>query len=341
MKYDIYAIGNALVDTEIEVSDQFLADNGIAKGEMTLVDEARQAALVAALNSHNQHHQRASGGSACNTVVGASQLGAKAYYACRVADDDTGRFFVSALTQAGVDTNMQLLIPGGTSGKCLVMVTPDAERTMNTFLGISETVSAEDLDWQAVQDSRYVYIEGFLVTSDAARAATLKLRDTAKAAGGKVALTFSDPAMARFFAPGLTEMLGDGVDVLFCNREEAELFTGESTPEAALEKLKGYARSVVMTCGPQGALIYEQGETHKVAGEKVDAIDTNGAGDAFAGAYLFGLCQGFSAELAGELASMSAAQVVSQFGPRLSAADQQAVYQNFLARHPQLAAKLA
>src|SRR5690606_24324232 len=217
-RYHLYAIGNALVDTELEVSDDFLARMEIGKGMMTLVDEARQAALVEALNSGGVLHRRASGGSACNTVVAARYFGANTYYACKVADDETGNFFVDDLRAAGVDTNMMNGgRPQGVSGKCLVMVTPDAERTMNTFLGISETVSVTELDEDAIRASEFVYIEGYLVTSDSGRAAAIRLRELAEQHGVRTALTFSDPAMTKFFRDGLEQMLGNGVDLLFCN----------------------------------------------------------------------------------------------------------------------------
>ena len=173
-RYAIYASGNALVDTEVEVSDAFLDRMGIGKGIMTLVDEARQHELVAALNSETRVHRRASGGSACNTAVAAQYFGARTFYACRVADDDTGHFFVDDLRAAGVDTNMASNKSTGVSGKCLVMITPDAERTMNTFLGISETLSVDELDVAAVEKSHYVYIEGYLVSSTTGRAAAAR-----------------------------------------------------------------------------------------------------------------------------------------------------------------------
>lgn len=317
-RYHLYALGNALVDTEIEVSDDFLQRMGIGKGMMTLVDRPRQEELLTAINGTGVRHKRASGGSACNTVVAARYFGASAYYACKVADDEDGAFFVHDLSVAGVDTNMNGNRAAGVTGKCLVMVTPDAERSMNTFLGVSETVSETELDEAVIRDSEYVYIEGYLVTSDNSRGAAVRLREMAEAHGVRTAMTFSDPAMTRFFRDGLEQMLGNGVDLLFCNEDEAKLFTGKDTLEAAMDSLMQVSRSLVVTCGARGAVAWDGNDVHRIPAHPVTAVDTNGAGDMFAGAFLYGVTHGYGFELAGRLASVASARVVSDFGPRLA-----------------------
>jgi sugar/nucleoside kinase (ribokinase family) len=329
-RYDLYAIGNALVDTEIEVTDSFLERMDIGKGMMTLVDEDRQHELVTALNHESRIHRRASGGSACNTAVAAAYFGARAYYACRVANDDTGQFFVDDLRAAGVDTNMTGEKPDGVSGKCLVMITPDAERTMNTFLGISETVGDEAVIPDAVAASRFAYIEGYLVTSPSARRAAIRLRDTARSLGVRTAMTFSDPAMVQFFADGLREMIGEGVDILFCNETEALGFTGTDNLDAAMDQLKHSANTLVITRGAQGARLWDGTQVIDIAPFPVKAVDTNGAGDMFAGAFLYALSQNHDFATAGKLASAAAARVVSDFGPRLPAAEHLAIRRDIL-----------
>ena len=207
-QYQVYGIGNALVDTEVEVSDEFLAKMSVEKGVMTLVDEARQQELVASLQQQEFVVKHASGGSAANTIIGAQYFGAKTYYGFRVADDTDGRFYVEDLNAAGVAHNGNTVVNAPLpTGKCLVMVTSDAERTMNTCLSISEQVSVDDLNPEAIASSEYVYLEGYLVTSDTGRAAAIKMRELAEAAGVKTALTFSDPAMVEFFKDGLNDML--------------------------------------------------------------------------------------------------------------------------------------
>ncbi len=319
-QYQVYGIGNALVDTEVEVSDAFLAQRSIEKGVMTLVDASRQQELVDSLQQQEFAVKHASGGSAANTIIGAQYFGAKTYYGFRVADDTDGRFYVEDLNAAGVAHNGNTVgnapLP---TGKCLVMVTADAERTMNTCLSISEQVSVEDLNPEAIASSEYVYLEGYLVTSDTGRAAAIKMRELAEAAGVKTALTFSDPAMVEFFKDGLNDMLGDGVDLLFCNEQEAINWAEASDVMAAAEKIKTVAKAFVITLGANGALVFDGDHFIEVAPHKTTAVDSNGAGDMFAGAFLYAITSGRSFSEAGRFASMSAAKVVSQFGPRLQA----------------------
>jgi fructokinase len=317
-RFDVYAIGNALVDVEYRVTDDFLARHGISKGQMTLVEEAPQRALIAALDSEFGMEKRASGGSAANSIIAVAAFGGKSFYSCKVANDGTGDFYVHDLHAAAVSSNLKPEREAGTSGTCVVMVTPDSERTMHTFLGITSDVAVSELVPAALAASQWLYLEGYLVSSDSARAAVLEARRQARAAGVKIALTFSDPAMVRFFKPGLAEMLDDGVDLLFCNEEEACLWSDASSVTTALENLKAIAQQIVITRGKDGALIWDGAQTITIAPTPTNPVDSNGAGDMFAGAYLFGLTRGWSATQAGNLASRAAAAVVSQFGPRLA-----------------------
>lgn len=316
-RYHIYGIGAALVDTEIEVTNSDLLNLNIDKGVMTLVDEERQHQLINALSDHLVASKRASGGSAANTIIGASYFGADNFYSCKVANDDNGRFYLEDLKAAGVDYHHNGELHDGITGKCLVMITPDAERTMNTYLGISETVSVNELHETAVANSQFAYIEGYLVTSETGRAAAIRLREVAEANGTKTAISLSDPAMVEFFKDGLEQMIGEGVDLLFCNAAEAMSFTGTENLEAAAEALKGYTKTFAITCGAEGALVFDGKKSQKIAPHSVQAIDTNGAGDMFAGAFLYAITHGHDFQRAGELASLASATVVSQFGPRL------------------------
>ena len=207
--YDIYGIGAALVDTEIEVTDLDLADLEIDKGVMTLVDEERQRELISALSTHLVASKRASGGSAANSIIAASYFGARNFYSCRVASDDNGQFYLDDLSAAGVDYHNRNGSSEGITGKCLVMITADAERTMNTFLGTSEHISEDDIDIEALTQSKYAYIEGYLVTSATGRPAAIRLRELAEENNVKTALSLSDPAIVNYFHEGLTEMIGE------------------------------------------------------------------------------------------------------------------------------------
>jgi sugar/nucleoside kinase (ribokinase family) len=318
-QFHIYGLGAALVDTEITVSDDDLRAMGVEKGVMTLVDEERQHTLMAHLHDRLVASQKASGGSAANTVIAASYFGCRTVYSCKVADDVLGRFYIDDLRAAGVTYPAHIVPSSGITGKCLVMITPDAERTMNTFLGISGELSESELDLDAVAQSQFAYIEGYLVTSPTGRAAAIKLRQHAELHGTQTVLSLSDPAMVQFFRDGLLEMIGDGVDLLFCNRDEAMQFTQASSFDAAVDGLKKYAKRFAITCGGEGAVIFDGEQRIQVAATPITAVDTNGAGDMFAGAFLYAIAQGKDYEAAGKFASMAAARVVSQFGPRLRA----------------------
>lgn len=315
-RYHVYGLGAALVDTEIEVTDEFLSQASIEKGLMTLVDEARQGELMQLMQDHLVGSKRSSGGSACNSIIAASYFGAKTFYSCRVANDDNGQFFHHDTQAAGVTTKSDSL-PEGTTGKCLVMITPDAERTMNTFLGISETLSEIDLDEEAIAQSEYVYLEGYLVTSPTGKQAAIKAREIAEQKGIKTSISLSDPGMVQFFGEGLQEMIGNQVDLLFCNKDEALGWTETDDIEAAAEAMKRSAKSFAITLGKEGALVFDGESMSRVPGQSVDAIDTNGAGDMFAGAFLYAITHGQSYTEAAALANRAAAQVVSQYGPRL------------------------
>ena len=328
-QYHIYGLGAALVDTEIEVTDANLAELKVEKGLMTLVDEARQAELLNGLTGQLVHAKLASGGSACNSVVAASYFGAKGFYSCKISNDQHGDIFLADLAAANVASNFDAQDrPQGVTGKCLVLITPDAERSMNTFLGISETLSTEQLDEDAIANSEYVYIESYLVTSPTGRAAAIKAREVAEANGVKTALSFSDPAMVEFFNDGVKEMLGDGVDLVFCNEDEALAFAKTSDMDTAIEAIKAVAKTFAITRGAKGAVVFDGESLIEIAPNTVKAVDTNGAGDMFAGAFLYGLSQGWDFAKAGALASKASAEVVSGYGPRLAPEKHQQILQS-------------
>ncbi|MCZ6829932.1 MAG: adenosine kinase [Gammaproteobacteria bacterium] len=328
--YKLYGLGNALVDTEIQVEDQELLEMGVEKGLMTLVDEERQQQLSEHLQGHLVTASRASGGSAANTVIAAARFGAPTFYSCKVANDDNGDFYLRDLEAAGVEHNWQSPREAGITGSCLVLISPDAERSMNSFLGISESMSSEQLVPEAIESSEYLYIEGYLVTSPSGRAAAVQARETAEAAGVKTALSFSDPGMVEFFKDGLQEMLGQqGVDLLFCNEVEARTWSRSDNLDDTVAALKQVARSFAITLGARGALVFDGEQLHEIESHPVQAVDSNGAGDMFAGAFLYALGAGHDHAKAGRFASLAAARIVSRFGPRLSASEHDQVRAEF------------
>lgn len=331
-KYNVYGIGNALVDMEFEVKDAFFNEHKIEKGRMTLVEEERQDYLLKALG--NLALKRQCGGSAANTVIAVAQMGGKCFYSCKVANDAAGDFYAEDLKESGVDSNLTAKRPPGTTGKCLVMVTEDAQRTMNTFLGITSTFSDQELNLEALKNSEYLYIEGYLVASPTGQAAAVKARELAEQHNIKTALTFSDPAMVQFFRDGMKKMLGPkGVDLLFANEDEALAFAGTHNLLEAREKLKTVARTFVITRGENGAIIFDGDTFIDIEPFKVKAVDSNGAGDMFAGAFLYGITHGHTYASSGKLASAAASRVVSQYGPRLKwHQTQEVLHQIFPAR---------
>ncbi|MGJ8689275.1 MAG: adenosine kinase [Gammaproteobacteria bacterium] len=316
--FDVYSIGNALVDQEFEVDDRFFIDSGIEKGFMTLIDEDKQQELLDLLMARYGLKKRAGGGSAANSIYALSQFGGKAFFSCKVANDEPGQFYMQELGDNNVETNLSAEREVGTTGRCLVMVTPDAERTMLTALGISQLVSVTELNHDAIKASTYAYTEGYLVTSPSAKSAVLEMKRVAKAAGVKFAMTFSDPAMVEYFSEGINEFIGEGVDLLFSNEQEAMLWSGADTIEAACQALEKVATQFVVTRGALGARLYDGERYIDINAHKVRAIDSNGAGDMFSGAFLYGITKGYDFETSGKIASVAASIVVSQFGPRLS-----------------------
>lgn len=323
-KYDIYGIGNALVDTEYEVDDAFISKAGVGKGLMTLIDSDERKRLLNLLEVEHEHRaiKQAGGGSAANTMVAAAQLGANSFYSCKVASDETGDFFMSDLKIAGVDTNLDAGREEGITGKCISMVTPDAERTMTTNLGISETLSPNELNREALRNSTYLYIEGYLVTSPTAFEAVKETINIAKEAGVQVSLTLSDPAMVENFKASFDALAELGIDLIFCNEDEARLWTAASNRGEAMARLKTVCGKVVMTCGKEGALVFDGNEETMSVGVSTKAVDTTGAGDIFAGTFLFGLTHGMSFPACADLANKAASLLVSSFGAR---ADQAAL----------------
>ena len=317
MTYHLYAIGNALVDTEYEVSDAQLRAAGVEKRHMTLIDGARRAELLNHVHSVKSH--RTGGGSAGNTVVALAQLGGRGFYSCRVADDELGDFYTKDLLAHGVATNLTHTNPPvGQTGSCMVMVTPDAERSMSTFLGATADIDASALHAHDIVKARVYYMEGYLAASPSGLAAALQGRAIASRAGVKLATTLSDMSMINFCRPGLDAMVGTDLDFLFCNEEEAQVWCATADLAQICLQMARQARTVCLTRSAKGCLVIEGGHITEVPAAKVKAIDTNGAGDMFAGAFLYAVTHGYSHAQAAWLANQCAGRVVAQYGNRLS-----------------------
>ena len=328
-KYKAYGIGAALVDTEIKVEDHELTTMNVEKGMMTLVDAERQTELLGHLEGHLVKASHASGGSAGNSMIATAQFGGPTFMSCKVAADNDGDIYIADLEAAGVDHCLNGEREQGTTGKCLVLISPDAERSMNTNLAISETLSVDQLDADAIAESEYLYIEGYLVTSPTGRAAAVKAREIAEASGVKTSISLSDPGMVEFFRDGLQEMIGERVNLVFCNEAEALGWGDTDNLEVAIENLKQVADSFVITRGAEGAITYDGAQLAEIPPHRVQAVDSNGAGDMFAGAFLYAITRGEDFPTAGRFASLAAGKVVANYGPRLPAADYPALRAEF------------
>ena len=309
----VQAIGNAIVDLEVEVDDRFVERLGVAKGQMMLVDAALQREVLAALEGHRVH--RSSGGSAANTAVGIAELGGEAAFCGKVARDELGSFYLEDLRRANVQV---ATLPGdGQTGTCVVLVTPDAQRTMLTHLGAAQDLAAHDVAGVDLRGCAWLYVEGYLFTGEATRAAALAAIERAKAEGVRVALTASDPFVIDRCRDALWDLIDGPVDLLFCNEQEARALTRLDDVVECAREVHRHAASVALTLGPKGSLLMDDGTLHPVEGVPARAVDTTGAGDMYAAGVLYALAAGLDWPTAGHLASHAAARVVTQFGARL------------------------
>ena len=313
--YDVYGLGNALVDMEYRVEEGFLSKHGIAKGHMTLVDERRIATLMDDLT--DRQPERTSGGSAANTIVAVQGFGGQGFYSCKVAQDQTGRFFLRNMAEFGIDTNAADASASGGSGRCLVLVTDDAERTMNTFLGVSSAIGAGEVDESALAKSRIFYVEGYLGSSRQSLETAIHCRSLAEKLGIATAVSMSDPSIVTLFRDNLRQLFGNGVNYLFCNEEEALTWTGTDRLDIAIAELKDIARTCNVTLGGRGSVTMTKGRTIEAPGYDVTPVDTNGAGDIYTGACLYAWARGMDAADAARLGNFAAATLIQRYGARL------------------------
>ncbi|MDA0869855.1 MAG: adenosine kinase [Proteobacteria bacterium] len=329
IRYHVCAMGNALVDLEYQLSDAELTALEVDKGLMTLLDDDQRHALVQRLHGHST--RRTGGGSAANTVVALTQLGGQAHYTCRIADDENGHFYTQDLKRLGVQAQLQIANPAQEhTGTCLVLVTPDAERTMCTYLGATALLDNGAVNGQAIAQSAVYYMEGYLAASPTGCAAALQGRTLAVEAGVALALTLSDINMLRFCRENINAMWGERVDYLFCNENEAMEASGQTDFEAALATLAPRAHTLCITRGAAGSVVLQQGQRHDVPAPRITAVDSNGAGDMFAGAFLYAITHGASVVRAAELGNLTAAAVVTQHGNRLATDTLQNLQQRWL-----------
>jgi len=315
MNYDVIGIGNALVDIQVQVGDDFIEQMSLAKGEMTLVAAGEQAKILDKLSQLS--HKVSSGGSAANTIHGIGVLGGKTYYLGRVANDRYGRHYTEDMKACSVGFPGCGAETSGT-GTSVVLITPDSQRTMVTHLGISALLHPDNVDETLLRGAKMVYIEGYLWTEDETRAAAQKMADYARKAGLPVAFTLSDVFIATGFKESLIDFIRWNADILFCNEAEGQALAGASDSSFAFVELQSMANTVFMTLGSQGALVGTQPEDPiRVKAFPAKAVDTTGAGDLFAAGALYGLLRKHSLQESAILGSYCAGQVVTHLGARM------------------------
>jgi len=324
MKLNVYAFGSALVDIQVQVDDSVFQELGIDKGNMYLTERSRQEQVLKrllgtdelSLENISRGLQTAAGGSAANTVYGIVQLGGTAGLCGAVAEDAFGELYCRSMASSGVRFTPRLR--EGMSGTCVVLISADAQRTMLTCLGVSSEIARDYIDVQQLQNSDYIYLEGYLFDSAMATETMLHAVELARASGVRVAFTASDAFCIERHRDIFLKLLGGDIDLLFANAQEAQALTGERDTDAALRALCGMCPQVAVTDGEQGSLVHAGGATVRVAPHRVAAVDTTGAGDSYAAGLLYGLTNGCSLEASGRIASLFSSRVVSQMGPRYS-----------------------
>ena len=311
--YDVAAIGNAIVDVIAPTTDAWIVENGLTKGAMMLVDPAQSAALYAKMGSAVE----ASGGSAANTIAGLASFGGKGAFMGKVADDQLGRTFAHDMRAIGARFENAPLVGGPATAVSMINVTPDAQRTMCTFLGASVEFSDADVDKDTVEAAKIVYLEGYLFDAEAARRAFAKAAALAHGSGRMIALTLSDGFVVERHRAGLMGFIENQVDLLFANETEiTSLFQTDSSDEA-VEALRPRVKLAAVTRSAAGSVILSEGERLTVKAEAVEkVVDTTGAGDQYAAGFMFGLSRGRPLQQCGQLASLAAAEVISHYGPR-------------------------
>jgi sugar/nucleoside kinase (ribokinase family) len=311
----VYGIGNGLVDKQVKITDSELEDLRLRKGYMELADQAEQAHILAYLGKRESELH--AGGSAANTIVGIGQMGGTVAYTCSLAADELGRHYATDFASLGIRLTGNLK-PHEQTGLCLILITPDGERTMKTYLGASTRLAPEDIDEAVMAQSQWVYIEGYLLAGESTRAACFHALDLAQKHGTKIAYSFSDGFLVTDFGEYLKHIVTEYADLVFANELEAAAYTGMRDPQSSLEAIVRDCCNACVTCSENGSYIHYKGETCYVPAFATHAVDLTGAGDMYAAGVLYGLSMQTTPERAARLGSRAASYVVRQMGARLS-----------------------
>jgi sugar/nucleoside kinase (ribokinase family) len=312
-RFDVVGIGNAIVDVLSHTDDAFLAEVGLTKGTMALIDAERAEQLYAAMGPGTE----CSGGSCANTMAGLAALGARAAYIGKVRNDEFGRIFAHDMRGIGVAFDTPAAADSAPTARCLILVTPDAQRTMNTYLGACVELGPDDVDPSLIAESKIVYLEGYLWDPPAAKDAIRKAVEIAHQHGRQVALTLSDPFCVERHREEFRALVENDVDILFANEHEIVSLYEVAGVEEALQRVRGRCSIVAVTRSEHGSVVMADGHTHVVPAEPVErVVDTTGAGDLYAAGFLSGLVQGLNLRTCARIGSIAAADIISRIGAR-------------------------
>jgi sugar/nucleoside kinase (ribokinase family) len=314
--FDVCGLGNAIVDIFLEVDEAEFASLGFERGTMRLVEHDEQKKLLARFHDARRDLRLVSGGSVANSIIGLSQLGGKGAFIGCVGDDRYGMHYTDEFNDLEIEIGNPILVDE-TTGTCVALITPDAERTMRTCLAVSSALAARHVDADRIGRSKWLFIEGYVFANpDTGQHAIREAIRSAKASGTKIALTCSDAFIPEVFGDSFREALAQS-DLLFCNAPEAMAVTGTDTSDGAFEKIRSLVRNSVVTDGPHGAYVSYEGATCHVPAFACTPKDLTGAGDMFAGAFLYGVTNGYSPEVAAKGANFMCMKVITQIGARL------------------------
>ncbi|GAB4129790.1 MAG: adenosine kinase [Rhodothalassiaceae bacterium] len=323
---DLIGIGNAIVDVLSRADDAFLAKHKIQRGGMTLIDAERARTLYDQMGPGIE----ASGGSVANSIAGFAALGGRAGYIGKVRDDQLGQVFAHDIRAAGVDFRTPMSEDGDPTARCLILVTPDGQRSMNTYLGACQTLSEDDIDPAYIGSARIIYLEGYLWDPPAAKKAFLKAMKAAHAAGTKVAFTLSDSFCVDRWRTEYHDLVDRHVDILFANEQELLSLYQTDDLEAALSALAERVETAAVTRSERGSIVLSGGQRYEIAPEPVaHVVDATGAGDLYAAGFLYGITRGLAPGIAGRIASICAAEIISHYGARPEA-DLKALIRDFV-----------
>lgn len=312
-QYDVTSIGHAIVDVLVQTDDAFLTRHGIAKGGMTLIDAFRAETLSAEMGAAIE----ASGGSAGNTAAGIASLGGKAAYIGRVHEDRLGEVYAEDMGRIGVAFSGKPSSKGLPTGRSMILVTPDGQRSMNTFLGCSSAFDPADIDEAMIAASSIFFIEGYLWDVPETKAAIRKGIQIARKAGTKVAFTLSDSFCVGRWRQEFLELIAHDIDILFANEDEAKSLYETSEFDVAFQKLRAWGKTAAVTRSEKGSIAVSHGAVHMIDAAPIEKlVDTTGAGDLYAAGFLFGLSRGLSLPVSGKIASLAAAECIQHMGPR-------------------------